>query len=451
MSRFSLRSYRSILTALVLATSFALCGCTSNAQAPDTATPLKTALDDYIARAEPAYKWEKASQRQIGKNLVTMLNVTSQTWQGIDWTHKVEIVKPEKIDFPGYALLYLSTTDSAFESILSQSLAGQLGATVIHVMGMPNQPLWNMREDDLIAHSFAKYVETGDATWPLLLPMTKGAFKSMEAVQEYTTQQNQPLNKFIVAGASKRGWTSWLMGSIDTQNRVVGIIPVVYDNLDLSKQLPHQFASWGEYSPMIADYTRRGLQQLLSTPRGLELTRIVDPYTYRARLTMPKLLVNGTNDPYWTTDALNLYWKDLPEPKSAYYAPNSGHKLEDNQEKAFGAMVAWFRRVAGGNTTPTLNLSVATENGQAKFTLKANGDISKAVLWGTHSQTHDFRKSKWQAVPLQDEGNGTYSVTLPTGTDGRKIAAFAEIEANDKPAALRLSTPITIVENKPAN
>ena len=94
---------------------------------------------------------------------------------------------------------------------------------------------------------------------------------------------------------------------------------------------------------------------------------------------------------------------------------------------------------------------MAADNGQAKFTLKVNGEISKAVLWGTHSQTHDFRKSKWQAVPLQDEGNGIYSVTLPTGTDGRKIAAFAEIEANDKPATLRISTPITIVENKAAN
>jgi PhoPQ-activated pathogenicity-related protein len=451
MSRFSLRSYRSVLTALVLATSVALCGCTSNAQTTDVAAPLRTALDDYIARAEPAYKWEKTSERQIGKNQVTMLQVTSQTWQGIDWKHKVEIVKPEKIDFPGYALLYLSTTDSAFESLLSQSLALQLGAPVVHVMGMPNQPLWGMREDDLIAHSFSKYIETGDATWPLLLPMTKGAFKSMEAVEEYTTQLNQPLNKFIVAGASKRGWTSWLMGSIDTNNRVVGIMPVVYDNLDLTKQLPHQFESWGEFSPMIADYTRRGLQQLLSTPRGLELTRIVDPYTYRARMTLPKLLVNGTNDPYWTTDALNLYWNDLPALKSNFYAPNSGHKLEDNQEKTFATMVAWFRRVAGGHPIPEPQLSVNADDGQAKFTLKVEGEISKAVLWGTHSQSHDFRKSKWQAVPLQNDGNGTYSVNLPTGTDGRKIAAFAEVEVDDKPSVLRLSTPITILDGKPNN
>ena len=35
------------------------------------------------------------------------------------------------------------------------------------------------------------------------------------------------------------------------------------------------------------------------------------PWVYRDKLTMPKLILNGTNDPYWTLDALNLYWDDL--------------------------------------------------------------------------------------------------------------------------------------------
>ena len=151
-------------SSFVFISIFALSGCGSRADqsnAPSTPsaaitnTPaFTTALDTYIARDEPAYKWEKISEKQIGKNLVTTLKVTSQTWQGIEWTHRVEIARPQKIEFPGWALLYLSTTNGVFESILTQSLASKMGAVTIHVTGIPNQPLFGKREDALIAHTF---------------------------------------------------------------------------------------------------------------------------------------------------------------------------------------------------------------------------------------------------------------------------------------------------------
>ena len=365
-----------------------------------------TTLDSYIARDEAAYKWEKISQKKIGKNDVTTLLVTSQTWQGIEWKHRVEIATPEKIEFPGWALLYLSTTNGVFESILTQSLASKMGAVTIHVTGIPNQPLFGKREDALIAHTFFEFMRTGDKTWPLLLPMTKSATKVMDAVQEYSSQQEKPLEKFVVMGASKRGWAAWLVAAADTKKRVAGIVPLVYDNLNSEKQLAHQLESWGEYSPLIADYTRDGFQEKMRTARGQELSKIIDPYHYRSRLMMPKLIINATNDEIWTLDSLNLYWKDLPGPKNVYYAPNVGHTMEGDLENVFGTATAWFRLVAGGRELPKVELSsplgiqnIIGASPKARvfiIDVKSKDKIKSGRLWIAHSATADFRKAQWK-------------------------------------------------------
>ena len=467
-----------------------LCGCGSLADqiasADKPSTPIvaarntpafTTALDTYIARDEPAYKWEKISQKKIGKNDVTTLLVTSQTWQGMEWKHRVEIARPDKIEFPGWALLYLSTTDSVIESILAQSLAGKMGATTVHVMGIPNQPLYGKREDALMAHTFSQFIagekNSKDDTWPLLLPMTKGAIKVMDAVQEYSSQQKTPLNKFIVTGASKRGWTTWLIGAADTKNRIGGIIPMVYDNLNTAAQLPHQKEVWGDYSSMIADYTRNNLPEKMRTPRGIELTKLIDPYYYRARLTMPKLIVNATNDPYWTTDALNLYWNDLPGPKNVYYAPNVGHTMEGDLENVFGTSAAWFRWVAKHPrlSSPNLKISMSSLDSKGggfrevkqhngiylaaspnRYRIEINNtqeflpaQVKFIRLWVAHSANRDFRQSHWDSILFPAWNRAGTSVSIPRTPDGKKFsAAYAELTLNESKdrSQMKLSTPI---------
>ncbi|HIC30222.1 MAG TPA: hypothetical protein EYO85_12435, partial [Rhodospirillales bacterium] len=79
-------------------------------------------------------------------------------------------------------------------------------------------------EDAIIAYSWDKYLKTGDEKWPLRLPMTKAAVRAMDTATDFLagkTGGKLKIDRFVVAGASKRGWTTWSTAAVD--KRVVGI------------------------------------------------------------------------------------------------------------------------------------------------------------------------------------------------------------------------------------
>src|SRR5262249_14967353 len=126
------------------------------------------------------------------------------------------------------------------------------------------------------------------------------------------------------------GWTSYLTGAVDP--RVKAIAPMVFDMLNMKDQIPHQIKSFGATSEMIGDYARAGLTSMSDDPVASKMTALVDPWSYREKLTMPKLLLLGNNDPYWTVDALNLYWDGLKGDKWILYIPNAGHGLQQKDK-----------------------------------------------------------------------------------------------------------------------
>jgi PhoPQ-activated pathogenicity-related protein len=425
--------------------------------APDVA--LRTPLDDYIARPEPLYKWEKTGEQ----GNTTILRLTSQEWQGVTWRHRVEITRPERLEFPDTAIVMLSYGHGRPEETrAAQFGANATGATIVNVFDVPNQPIFGMQEDDLIAHTFEKYLETGDATWPLLLPMTKSAIKTMDAVTEYTQRDwEQPVNRYIVTGASKRGWTSWLAAAADNarpevnKKRVIAIVPGVYDNLNLPRQLPHQLEVWGEYSGMISDYTRRGLQEQMNTPAGHALLGIVDPWTYRSRFTLPKLILNAANDEYWAVDALNLYRDGLPGKTDVRYVPNAGHRMTGREVEVYRGVATWLRKVAAGHVTPKVELLAENIAGSGRYLLRADEPAQRASLWVARSATRDFRKARWDEVPMVASNND--SPIPPAGTkvqfevrlsapppETPYVAVFADAIFEGKPAPLTLSSSVII-------
>ena len=229
--------------------------------------------------------------------------------------------------------------------------------------------------------------------------MTKAAVRAMDALQEMSQQEwENPIETFVIGGASKRGWTTWFTGQVD--ERVIGIAPMVYDNLNLAAQMRHQIHQWGAYSPQIDDYTSKGLPDFIGSEAGRRLAEMVDPYTYRDRATMPKLIVAGTNDPYWPLGAANDYFADLVGPKYLLYAPNSGHGLDDRVRVIQGvaAFAAW--RVVRYSSRSCSGAS-KRRGRYRRIVAHSEPGPERVLLWTARSDTGDFRPSKWVSEELE--------------------------------------------------
>jgi PhoPQ-activated pathogenicity-related protein len=256
--------------------------------------------------------------------------------------------------------------------------------------------------------------------------MVKSAVKAMDAVQQWAEKEGKPaVSRFVVTGASKRGWTTWLTGATD--RRVVAIAPMVIDTLNMKAQRALSLESWGKYSEEIDDYTRRGLTEKFDDPDGRVLWRMVDPHSYLDRLTLPKLLINGSNDPYWPLGALNVYWNDLKGPKSVVYLPNAGHNLAVNRDYALNGIGAFFRANVAHRPWPNLSWEHADGPGGALvLTVKSAPAPKSAKLWVAKSDTRDFRESAWEPTPMVL--NGEVARGEAARPDKGFIAVFGDLQ-----------------------
>lgn len=363
----------------------------------------------YVNREDDSYQWKEKGVLQPG---VMELELHSQTWQNILWKHRLYMVVPPEICTPTPAMLWITGSRySTSEISQAQEVARRASAPVFLLLDVPNQPLFgNLEEDALVSYTFEQTLRTKDPDWILLFPMTKSAVRAMDAAQSYYREKyGAEISGFVVTGASKRGWTTWLTACVDS--RVRAIVPMVYDNLNLRTQMRHQIETWGKYSEKICDYTEKGLPQILETEQGQRLAHLVDPYEQRERLTMPKIMVIATNDRYWTLDALNFYYSQLPGEKHPLYIPNAGHGIRD-RERILCAMSASLLWCKGKFVFPQFTWSFYSNGDSMEIALTASDRPQEIKLWQAHSLTMDFREAQWYSLSFAGETQ-KISLALP--------------------------------------
>ncbi len=376
--------------------------------------------------------------------------LTSQKWHGTTWKHTVLYRQPETLAARNTAILYI-TGDGPKEGDFSmlQLVAQSTGMPTAMLFDIPNQPLWGHKEDDLIAHTVEQFWQTGDPSWPLLFPMAKSALRTMDMIQQATARTSNPIRSFIVAGASKRGWTTWFVGA-SGDRRVAGIAPMVYDNLNVRPQMRHQLDLWGAYSEQIKDYSNRGILQKLDTPDGRKISEMIDPYSYRARIRIPTLIVNGANDPFWATDALSVYWNDLKQPHWASIVPNAGHGLGTGFQ-AVAAIGAFARGIATHNPLPTATASIELlpsdtaglgDSRVARAVLTYGRQLpASVVVWTVSNETSDFRDSKWSSQVAVQGAPTSMNFLLPRTKPSAVLVEFRYLVAG---RGFSLSAPVRV-------
>lgn len=428
-----------------------------DARPPVSAPRSASALKEYVNRSDSSFAWKVRKQGSLGTGEYAELILTSQTWRNIEWKHQLFVYRPAIVDASSQALLVIdggSWSDALEappgngESLPKEAkgfamLADVLQTPVAIVRQVPEQPLFGGRkEDQIIALTFTKFLDTGEWDWPLLLPMTKAAVRAMDATQEFAQKQWQlDIEQFTVTGGSKRGWTTWLTAAVDP--RVNALAPMVINMLNMEAHDRLQRETFGGYSEEIGDYTKERLHERLFTDEGAALRTIVDPYAYREQLLQPKLIILATNDAYWPVDALNLYWDSLMGDKYILYVPNNGHSIKDYPRVA-GAIAALQRSLTAGTPLPRLHWQLREQ--PARVQLKLTSDIAPTTVrqWTAASATRDFRHAQWTAADVPRSATGQQFVAeLPSPQNGYN-AMFLEAEFPGDPLPFHLSTTLHV-------
>ncbi len=395
----------------------------------------QTILDRYVAKPDASYSW-KLEQTIASDGFTTyVLKLTSQTWRSsaeVDrpvWTHWLTIIKPAKVA-SNKALLYINGGNNndpmpTTASERAKRLALETNTVVADLGMVPNQPLFfsdskdkGRYEDDLIAYSRIRQMQSGDDLWLVRLAMVKSGVRALDAVQEFMASEaggRLRIEQFVVAGGSKRGWTTWLVAAVD--KRVVAIMPLVIDALNSQAITRHHFEAYGFFSSALNDYVNHKIfPDKIGTPEYQHILDIEDPYNYlkRDRLKIPKYLINASGDQFFLPDNSQFYYGAIQGEKHLRYVPNAKHNLagSDAQE----SMVAFYEAILHNRPRPVFSWK---KEADGSLTVTAKDKPQEVNLWqATNPKARDFR--------VDTIGNAYTKTTLTAEKAGVYIGRVAK-------------------------
>ena len=429
-------------TAVALSTVLLFSACTKR----------ESLMKDYVQReaAAPRFEIEKVVDGEAWQEYI--IRMVSQQWltpnevHPVEWQHWLTIVVPDEIE-EREALMIIGggshkdeTPESADPTLVQVAVATK--SVVADITNIPFQPVVyadddasERYEDALIAYgwrSSSKGRRDEDVEWLARLPMTRAVVRGMDVVQKVSSSAGKPVERFVTAGASKRGWTTWTTAVTD--DRVMAIIPIVIDLLNVVPSFDHHWRCYGEWSPAINDYINEGIMDWMGSIEFDRLMEIVEPYSFIDELELPKFLINATGDEFFVTDSWRFYWDDLPGEKYVQYIPNTNHSLKGvDEEYDLMSLTAFYKAVISETDLPRFEWHVSGDSIFAQIDHSANPHYRVTQWEAVNAEGRDFRVDiigrTWTATSIARAEDGVYSVGITAPEEGYK-AGLLEIVFN---------------------
>jgi PhoPQ-activated pathogenicity-related protein len=172
--------------------------------------------------------------------------------------------------------------------------------------------------------------------------------------------------------------------------------------------------------------------------------KIEEPYSYRERLTMPKMIINSTGDQFFLPDSSQFYFNELKGEKLLRYVPNTDHSLRNSDARQ--TLVAFYDAVLRGKPRPryswkingdTIRVQTPDQHGEVKF-------------WhATNAEKRDFRLetigNAYTSAPVSESSDGVYIAKVPKPAKGW-TAGFMELTfATGGPYPIKVTTDVKVI------
>jgi len=386
-----------------------------------------TPLDDYVHADDPHFGWSVMRTYEQPDYILYILNFTSQKWLDETvtnrpiWWHYLCISVPHKLTRPNSAFMLIDgggndngvpKPEDNFVSLTSM-FAVSSGSIGIDLQDIPNEPLRFINdpsnrtrgEDALIAWTWKEFIKNPSNPYILLrMPMTKASVRAMDAAQQFIKQLGVAVPKtFFIAGASKRGWTTWTTAAVDYE-RVVGAAPIVMDMLNLQANMHHHYRSLNGWTFAFNDYYELNITQYVDHPNLNKMAQIIDPYSYLERYKNMKILqVQSSGDEFFLPDNEDTFWNDLQVATGGSFLrrlPNAEHSCAGHEISIFFTMRSFYLSIYDNRPLPSFKWMKTSNNthGYIRATVDFSVGPKPVSVLGYHARTLNNKRRDFRLV-----------------------------------------------------